>query len=217
MTQKMKFYSLWLILVCIIVFILQNLPGIPGFTGTFVLNELALDGQVWRFFTSIFLHGSISHLLYNLLALFFFGIAVEKLIGSKRFLLVYFGSGIIANIISINFYPSSLGASGAIMGIIGVLTIIKPMMIVWAFGLILPMFIAAILWIIGDVFGVFFPSGVGNIAHLSGIGVGVIVGLFLRRSIGKMTNSLSKFKDNKKLKMVISPHYLENWENKYMK
>jgi len=77
----------------------------PNFTKTFVLNQLAYP-QIWRFATAIFLHANITHLFYNLFALFFFGIALEKLIGSRKFLLVFFTSGIIANIISFNFYPS---------------------------------------------------------------------------------------------------------------
>jgi len=92
-------------------------------------------------------------------------------------------SGIIANIVSVNFHESSLGASGAIMGIIGCLTIIKPLMMVWAFGLIMPMFIAAALWITGDVLGslgAFGETSIGNIAHLSGIAVGLVLGIFLR-------------------------------------
>ncbi len=202
---KIKFYSLWFCLACILVFIIQAV--FPGFTEIFVLNELAYL-QIWRFLTSIFLHGSVMHLAYNLFALFFFGFALEKLIGSRKFLLLFFLSGIIANIISVNFYPSSLGASGAIMGIIGCLTIIKPLMMVWAFGLILPMFIAAILWVIGDVLGVFFPSGVGNIAHLSGIGVGFFLGLIFRNYIKKR---------KKADKIVVPDYYVEDWERKYMK
>jgi membrane associated rhomboid family serine protease len=207
---KLKFYSLWFVLINIIIFSLQYF--ISGFTDLFVLNELALNGQVWRFITSIFLHGSITHLAYNMFALFFFGIALEKFIGSKRFLFVYFGSGIIANIISVWFYPSSLGASGAIMGVIGALTIIKPMMMVWAFGLILPMFIAAILWIAGDILGAlgaFGDNGIGNIAHLSGVGVGLLIGLFLRAFIKK------RKKQNNKLE--IPKYYIENWENRHMR
>lgn len=204
MAQKIKFYSLWFLLVNVIVFVLQ--VSFEGFTEFFVLNELAYS-QYWRFVTAIFLHGSIAHLMYNMFALFFFGIALEKLIGSRKFLLVYFGSGIIANLISINFYNSSLGASGAIMGIIGALTIIKPLMIVWAFGLILPMFIAAILWVVGDILGIFMPSNVGNIAHLSGIGVGLLLGLILRNYSRK----------RKMKKIVISDSYMRNWEKRYMR
>lgn len=206
MPKKIKFYSLWFCLISILVFILQVI--IPGFTEIFVLNQLAYS-QIWRFVTSIFLHGSTVHLFYNLFALFFFGIALEKLIGSKKFLFVFFASGIIANIVSVNFYGSSLGASGAIMGIIGTLTIIKPLMMVWAFGLILPMFIAAILWVIGDILGVFMPSNVGNIAHLSGIGVGFLIGLVLRNYIKKKTKKVKK--------VVVSDYYMAGWEKKYMK
>jgi len=207
MPKKIKFYSLWFLLVSIIVFILQI--SFEGFTKLFVLNSNALNGEYWRFVTAIFLHGSTIHLAYNLFALFFFGIALEKLIGSKRFLFVFFSSGIIANIISVNFYGSSLGASGAIMGIIGTLTIIKPFMMVWAFGLILPMFLAAILWVVGDILGVFMPSNVGNIAHLSGIGVGFLIGLVLRNYIKKRTKKVKK--------IVVPDYYMSGWEKKYMK
>lgn len=177
--QKNKFYALWLSLACIIVFILQ--ASVPGFSESFLLNEKAVNNlEIYRFATSIFLHGSLEHLIFNLFALIIFGLILEKLIGSRKLLLVFFFSGILANLISINYYPSSLGASGAIFGIIGVLTIIKPLMMVWAFGMIIPMFVAAILWIFIDIIGIFNPSDVGNIAHLSGIGVGFIFGLIFR-------------------------------------
>ncbi len=202
---KFRFYFLWLVLICVVMFILQQI--IPGFTEMFVLNEQSVSGfEFWRFISGIFLHGGIGHLLYNMFALGLFGFILERLIGSKRFLLVFFASGIIANIISVQFYPSSLGASGAIMGIIGVLAVIKPMMMVWAFGLIMPMFIAAILWVIGDIIGIFIPDGVGNIAHLSGVGVGVIVGIFLR---GKRVK--------KKKRVEIPEDYIRSWEDKFMK
>ncbi len=207
MPKKIKFYSLWFCLACIIVFILQI--SFEWFTELFVLNSGALTGEYWRFITSIFLHGGTVHLIYNLFALFFFGVALEKLIGSRKFLFVFFASGIIANIISVNFYTSSLGASGAIMGIIGALTVIKPLMMVWAFGLILPMFIAAILWVIGDILGVFMPSNVGNIAHLSGIGIGFLVGLILRNYVKKRTKKVKK--------VVIPDYYMAGWEERYMK
>jgi uncharacterized protein len=203
--RKIKFYSLWFVLINVIVFGIQSMY--KGFTEMFVLNQLAYS-QSWRFLTSIFLHGSMVHLMYNMFALLFFGFALEKTIGSKKFLLVYFGSGIVANIISVNFYPSSLGASGAIMGIIGALAMLRPMMMVWAFGLILPMFIAAILWIIGDILGIFMPSNVGNIAHLSGIGIGLIVGIWFRKR-------LKKKKPNNRIELP--NFYMKNWEDRNMR
>lgn len=208
MTKKFKFYFLWMGLISIIMFILQQ---IPGFTEMFVLNSLAITNfEIWRFLTAIFLHGDITHLVYNLFALLFFGIAVEKLIGSERFLILFLSSGIIANLISINFYPSSLGASGAIYGILGALTIIKPFMMVWAFGLIMPMFIAAIVWIIGDVIGIFVPSNVGNIAHLSGIGIGFILGLIFKLKF-------RKYNQKNKTSLKIPDSYVNAWEKTYMK
>jgi uncharacterized protein len=204
--MKIKYYSLWLCLFCIGVFILQNI--ISGFTDLFVLNKLALSGEYWRFLSAIFLHGSLVHLLYNLSALVLFGFILEKKIGSNRFLAVFFLSGIIANLVSVNFYDSSLGASGAIMGIIGALAIISPLMIVWAFGLIMPMFIAAILWIAGDLLGLFMPSDVGHIAHLSGIAVGLLIGLLvrLRTKIKKVRQTIQ-----------IPESYVRVWEDKYMR
>ena len=208
--SRIKFYFLGLSLICIVMFILQNLPGIPGFTENFVLNDKAIDNyQIWRFITAIFLHGSITHLVYNLFALLFFGIILEKLIGSRNFLRVFLISGIVANIVSVNFYTSSLGASGAIMGIMGAIVLLRPMMMVWAFGLILPMCVAIILWIIGDILSIFMPSNVGNIAHLSGVGMGFIFGLFLRKKLIK--------KDKQIEREVISEHHINSWERRFMK
>ena len=126
--MKNRFFALWLALICVIMFILQNY--VSGFTDLLVLNEQALNGQIWRFLSAIFLHGGLSHIVYNMFALILFGLILEKLIGSRKFLLIFLLSGIVANIIGVFFYTSSLGASGAIMGIIGALTIRKPLMVV---------------------------------------------------------------------------------------
>jgi membrane associated rhomboid family serine protease len=184
--MRVRYVSLILPVISILVFILQKF--IPGFTEMFLLNQSSIP-QIYRFLTAIFLHGSVGHLLYNCFAMAFFGIILEKQIGTNKFLGVFFLSGIIANLISVNFYNSSLGASGAIMGVIGVLALIKPLMMVWAFGLILPMFLVAIIWVLGDILGIFIPDNVGNIAHLSGMAVGVLFGIIFLKfwlRIGKI-------------------------------
>ena len=201
---RIKWYTFWIALSVIAVFILQSF--IDGFTSLFVLNESSFI-QPWRFITSIFLHGSLQHLLGNMFALLFFGFILEKTIGSNRFLGIYLISGILANLIAINFYTSSLGASGAIMGMIGALTILRPGMQVWAFGLIMPMFIAAIVWVAVDAIGVFIPSNVGHIAHLSGILFGGIFGIIIR---------LKHKKDSKNHKIKVPEHLLRRWETLYM-
>ena len=209
--KKIKFYSLWISLILILIFIIQNFPGIQ-FTELFLLNQKAIDNfEIWRFFTAIFLHGSLTHLLFNLFALLFFGITLENLIDSKRFIITFLISGIIANIISVNFYESSLGASGAIYGIIGAITILKPTMIVYTFGLILPMFMATIIYIIADILRTFgaFNSNVGAIAHLSGIFIGFLFGIYFRLKIKKYQEG--------KIDIKFNENYMKNWEDKFMR
>ncbi len=154
---------------------------VKGFTEFFLLDSDFIL-QFWRFFTAVFLHGNFTHLLYNVFALALFGSMLEKMIGSRRFLILFFITGILANIFSINFYDNSLGASGAIFGIIGALIIIRPLMIVWAFGLPMPIFLAGILWAIGDAIGIFVPSNVANLAHLSGMFFGLVFGILYKKN-----------------------------------
>lgn len=201
---EIRLYTIWIAILIIITFILQTF--VDGFTILFVLNESSWI-QPWRFVTSIFLHGSLQHLLGNMFALLFFGFILEKTVGSKNFIGIYLISGILANLIAINFYTSSLGASGAIMGMIGALTIIRPGMQVWAFGVIMPMFIAAIVWVIVDGIGLFIPSNVGHVAHLSGIVFGGIFGIILRRKYKKQS---------KRHKIEVPEHLLRRWETLYM-
>ena len=104
--------------------------------------------------------------------------------------------------ISINYYEASLGASGAIFGIIGTLVLIRPMLVVWAFGLPMPMFLAGALWAVGDVIGIFVPSNVANIAHLSGMFFGLVFGLIYRERVST--------KNEKRL--IIDESSMRKWE-----
>jgi len=202
--MEQKFYTLWIALILIIIFAIQSFVG--GFTELFILNKSSLI-QPWRFVTAMFLHGSTAHLISNLFALIIFGMILEKLIGSKKFALVFLITGILANIVSFPFYSASLGASGAIMGIIGALAIIRPGMTVWAFGMIMPMAVAAIVWVLIDAFGLFIPSNIGHIAHLSGIFFGIFFGVIFRSHQRKIA---------KTHKIEIPEHIMRRWETLYM-
>lgn len=207
--MKFKYYSIILAFICTIIFILQM--SFSGFTELFVLNKSALYGfQIWRFLTAIFLHGSLIHLMYNMFALLLFGFILENKIGSKNFLIVFMISGILANLIAVNFYDSSLGASGAIYGVLGCLTILNPFMGVWVFGIIMPMFIASIIWVIGDLLGAFGigENGIGNIAHLSGIFIGFVFGILFWKY---------RMKKEKKEKFAIPDDYMKDWEDRHMR
>ncbi len=177
-SMKFKFYAVKLCFFLLAIFLIQLF--VSGFTDLFLLNSGSFS-QPWRFVTAVFLHGGFMHLFYNIFALALFGSILERFIGGKRFLIVFFVTGILANLVSVNFYDNSLGASGAIFGIIGSLIIVRPLMVIWAFGLPMPIFIAGILWAAGDIIGIFVPSDVANLAHLSGMFFGLIFGAIYRK------------------------------------
>jgi rhomboid protease GluP len=85
-------------------------------------GPLILQGEIWRLFTSMFLHIGLQHLVFNLVGLLAFGFEMERLYGRYRYLTIYLLSGLLGNLLSFtlqgpNHY--SAGASGAIYGIVG--------------------------------------------------------------------------------------------------
>lgn len=203
--MKIKYYALWLSAACIVVFVLQLL--IPSFTNMFVLDSSKMT-EVWRFVSAIFLHGGTGHLIANLFALALFGTILEGFIGSRKFLLVFFASGIFANLVAVWFYPSSLGTSGAIYGILGALVIIRPMMTVWVSGIPMPMMFAGIIWAGGSILGMFYPSSIGHIAHLSGMVLGLMFG-FLWRDWSRKVERIESLRLNE--------DYMRKWEDSHIK
>ena len=181
--KKFRWTALKLTIIISIVFILQVI--FKELTESFMLVSSDVYSRPWILITSIFLHGSITHLLYNMFALFLFGSFLEKKIGSRNFLIVFFLTGIIASLIASLFYERSLGASGAVYGVIGMLTVLQPLMPIWAFGVPMPIIVASVLWIFID-FASFtsylkgMPGGIANAAHLAGIFSGALFGLILR-------------------------------------
>lgn len=175
----MRYYSLWLVGICTVIFFLQTI--FPSITYQFALYSSRVLQEPWLLVTSIFLHTSLEHLFFNMFALALFGFILERIIGSKKFLLVFFISGVIASIGAALFYSASLGASGAIFGVMGTLAVLRPKMYVWVMGVPMPMFVAAILWALIDLVGMFEPSGIADAAHLFGLGTGIVIGLMLRK------------------------------------
>jgi rhomboid protease GluP len=111
--------------ITIIVFVLQmaseSIAGVdyPALLGM-KINELIIQGQLWRLVTPVFLHGSFLHIAFNMYALFVFGPGLERQYGHGRFLALYFLSGFAGNVFSFLFSPApSLGASTAIFGLLG--------------------------------------------------------------------------------------------------
>ncbi|MFO7872266.1 MAG: rhomboid family intramembrane serine protease [Candidatus Undinarchaeales archaeon] len=186
--KNIQHASLWLVGICFVVFGIQSF--VPGFTDMFLLNSSLISSRPWTLLTSIFLHGGVEHLLYNMFALALFGYILEKLIGTKRFLILFFTAGLFASVGAAFFYDAALGASGAIMGVLGALAVLKPKMKVFVGMVPMPMIMAAVVWAAGDLLRLFVPSNIASAAHLFGMALGISVGVYLRHEYGLL------FKDN---------------------
>jgi rhomboid protease GluP len=88
-------------------------------------NFLVLNGEAWRLLTAIFIHANLLHIVGNMLFLLIFGLRAEKLFDLKEYLAVYFLSGIAGGLLTLLMSPNtwSIGASGAIFGMLGACTI----------------------------------------------------------------------------------------------
>jgi membrane associated rhomboid family serine protease len=125
----------------------------------------------WTFITYMFLHGGLMHLLFNMLALFFFGPRVEARIGSRSFTTMYFISGITGAALSMFFSGAPIiGASGGIFGVMMAFAYFWPDAPIMIWGIIpVP---AAVLVVITTVFALFsgFTGAQGGIAHFAHLG-----------------------------------------------
>ena len=104
----------------------------PGGTvfedGALVGARIYTDGDWYRIVTAMFLHASLLHLAFNMLALYWLGTVVEQALGTWRYLLLYFVSGIAGSAGALLFsspFAVTVGASGAIFGIMGALLVLE--------------------------------------------------------------------------------------------
>jgi membrane associated rhomboid family serine protease len=118
--------------------------GILSFEDVALTPLVVLSGSsLWTFISSMFMHSGITHLLFNMISLFFIGTLLERIIGRKRYFWFYMISGIFAGLIFVllsGFFGGSslgaklfgdpgvlgVGASGAIFGLVGVLSVLIP-------------------------------------------------------------------------------------------
>jgi len=208
--MKYKWFAIQLVVICVVVWVFQQF--IP-LTDDFALTSSEFVSKPWIIITYIFLHGGVDHLFFNMFALAMFGSILEKVIGGKKFLITFFISGVIAGMGSLLFYNSSIGASGAIYGIMGALAILRPRMTVFiGIGIPLPMIIAVFLWAAGDLLGFFSPAGnVAYASHLFGLAFGLLFGFYLKKEYGETA------RPRHKLGTGVSEKEFENWEDTWLK
>ena len=146
--------------------------------------SVVLEGEVWRLFSAMFLHGGIEHILMNMFSLFIVGRSVEGIFSRSSYLGIYLVSGLMGSLLSIYFHPVTvgIGASGAIFGIFGALAgfalVFHKQMnddfisFIRGFGLVL---------VLNLVIGLTIPN-VDLSAHIGGLIAGLIGGLMVAKN-----------------------------------
>ena len=171
---------LWfLIALNVLIFIITLIrPEIVYLLG---LKPAVLSERPWTIITSIFAHGSIWHILFNMISLYFLGSFFIRAAGERNFLAVFFLGGLAGNILFAllaNPFSTGIGASGAVFALGGALAVMVPRVPVFIFFIPIPV----PLWVAIIIFFLlsFLPS-IAWQAHLGGLLLGVIAGLIFRR------------------------------------
>lgn len=191
-------YATYTLLGVIVLFYIAQLLTISQSEEThhriFVIN-FDWHTEPWTLITATLSHDPTGffHILINGLVLFFFGPTLERLIGWKRFVILFFVAGAVASVAQVYLTHliwgftehGGLGASGAILMIFGALMIVMPNEKVLIWGIIpVPFWLAGIGFALLDLFGALNPlSGVGNFAHLTGMALGIWVGWDIREKM----------------------------------
>jgi len=173
-------WVLRLLFANVLMFGLQMLH--PAVTEELAFVPWLILGKPWTVITYMFLHGSPTHLLFNMLGLYFFGPHLEAHLGSRQFLMLYFVSGLMAAALSSAFSPFSsiIGASGAVYGVFFGFAYFWPRERIFVWG-ILPI---EARWLVLIMTALSLYGGVGdaggNIAHFAHLGGFVGGYLYLR-------------------------------------
>lgn len=183
----------FIILVNVVVFAVMALKGNTQNTiylyrcGGITPESLFEDHQVYRLFTSMFMHSGISHLVNNRIVLYFIGGTLEKYIGRVRYLIIYLLSGLLGGLISQIYYMAMaenvicVGASGAIFGAVGAMLTV----VVVNHGRVENFtFPRLIIYVVLSIYLGFMSQGVSLSAHLGGLATGFFTALLLYRKRG---------------------------------
>lgn len=178
-------WVLRLIIANIFMFILA--PPMSAISRQLMLVPSEILARPWMPFTYMFLHGSLGHIFFNMLALFFFGPRLEMRLGGKHFLGLYFVSGLMGAALSFVLAPQSavIGASGAVFGVLVAFARYWPRERIFIWG-ILPIEARWLVMIMaaGALFFGFGGGGsaIAHFAHLGGFAGGLAYLYWMERS-----------------------------------
>jgi membrane associated rhomboid family serine protease len=178
----------WLIIVNTAIYVLIGLFGRPLQNDLQLLHlvpvAVVFHFTLWQLVTYLFLHASISHLVFNMLALWMFGLPLEQTWGTRRFLKYYFLCGIGAGLCDVAFHAAvgnwltnTIGASGAIFGLLMAFGVLFPDQQV-LMGFLFPIKAKYMVMIYGAI-ELYMAltsgdDGISSIAHLGGMAFGYV-------------------------------------------
>lgn len=192
-SSKIPYITYIIILINVILYVLGTLTGkqfeLISLFG--VSGDLVRGGAYYRLLTSMFLHGSIFHLFFNCYALYIIGSQLEGFLGKIKYLVVYLLSGIAGALFSCAFNHGglSIGASGAIFGLMGALVYFGYHYRVYLGNVVKTQIIPLIVFNLALGFMV---SGIDNFAHIGGL----IGGCLVTKALGIQDKSTSSEKIN---------------------
>jgi rhomboid protease GluP len=140
------------------------------------LRALTLGGQSWRIITNFFIHIGFLHLAFNMYALLYIGVLLERHLGTSRFLVAYLLTGIMASVSSLYWHPNTIsaGASGAIFGMYGVFLALLTTNLIEKTQRAALMTSIAIFVAYNLLNGT--KGGIDNAAHVGGLVSGLLIG-----------------------------------------
>jgi len=160
-------------------------PSLVYDLGLYSPAEVFVD-YPWGLVTSMFVHDGFFHLFANMITLYFFGNFLNRLIGSRRLLLIYLGGGLMGGVLFVllgtllnpNLAALAVGASGAVFALGGALTMMMPKLKVYIFPIPVPI----PLWVavIGGFVILSFLPYVAWEAHLGGLLFGLVFGYIFK-------------------------------------
>lgn len=168
-----------LVAINIIIYIYCTYAGEVVYNiGCMDAERVLLDGEYYRFFTSMFMHGGIDHIFSNMIFLAALGEMLERVIGHVRFAILYLLSGVggslfsIANVVLSGNHYTAIGASGAVFGLIGAMIILVVINNGHYQGISIRRMLFAIAYM---VYSGMRSNNVDNAAHIGGLISGVLI------------------------------------------
>jgi membrane associated rhomboid family serine protease len=214
-----------LIVITVAVWIAQLLPWIGSALmqwGSLVPSQAFGQGQLWRCGTYLFLHDPSGpfHILFNMLTLWMFGVELEEMWGTKKFVLFYLISGIGSGLFSIITAVSPLmwmtpviGASGGVLALLTVYALYFPRRQILLFFLV-PVNVIVAVAIFGFISLYGSMRGLGNVSHLTHLG-GIVVGVLYMKGFPFFSSFLENAKAGAQAVRRRADERKKNAENNY--